>query len=708
MAEPPLHIEIFSGARGVQLGQQTINVIAGNQYFFNGGGDLVARLNPIPDASHTRDRKTSPPDSACFPGTREGVITEITTWANAVDSEPGTEDREIGTTVSALVVYTPTPHIYWLHGFAGCGKSAVSLKIADIFEESGRLLASYFFFRNAGDRSTMRRFAVTLANQLASALPATMPFIETALRADPGLLNSCVSLTRQLERLVYRPFQAVMAGDILEEALTKGPFIIVIDGLDECEDRQGVEEFIDQMLDFFETHPDIPLRIFIASRVEQHIRERLETDGVRLADLNRHSPHKDIEKFLQVSFQKVAKRDRVIRTYVQARGAWPTRSDMNKLISHINGSFVLASSMFKYIVQPATAEDPLSPMERLPLTLNMNGLDGLYTRTLALSQHIPHFRNVISTIALLKQPLPIVDIADLLGIEAFEVVRVLLNLQAIIHVPGTDDEADVTLCHTSLRDFLTTENRSGSFFVPRSYHLHLSYYCLSSTIERPSALAYDYGRDHLEAHWQSFADSEASDFINEIEQFKAHQPLLVNRLAYHAFLCSMLFCTLLTKSRPLNDNLYLITECTKQLALAAECHDHRIQVWLEKGLHYGFLSHVSHTLRFTEHTYEAQQHDLRRASAAIYAKFPEILERYPTSSGMEIEIDHLSSWWSGIDIFNVLKWIVTRARFSFEFEEVSPADSDVTCDADSASSSPDYNLLYTQYVSSAYVVCKRR
>ncbi|KAJ2930714.1 hypothetical protein H1R20_g6382, partial [Candolleomyces eurysporus] len=429
MAYPPLNFENFSGAHDFLLGQQTINVIAGSQYLSNGGGDLIARLNPIPDASHTRDRKTSPPDSACFPGTREGVIKEVTTWADTVDLVPGNGEGEVGTTISALVVHTPTPHVYWLHGFAGCGKSAVSLKIADIFEESGRLLASYFFFRNAGDRSTMKRFAVTLASQLVCALPATAPFIETALRTDPGLLNNSVSLTRQLERLVYKPFQEVMKGDLLKEAFAKGPYIIVIDGLDECDDRRGVEEFINRMLAFFDEHPTTPLRIFIASRVEQHIRERLETVGVRLGNLDSHSPLKDIERYLQASFQMAATRDRIIRAYVRVCGSWPTKSDIDKLNKHIGGSFVLASTMFQYIIQPPTEEDPRTPMDRLPLTLEMNGLDGLYAQTLARSQHLPHFHDIISTITVLRYSMPIVWIAGLLGIQAFEVFPEILECQ---------------------------------------------------------------------------------------------------------------------------------------------------------------------------------------------------------------------------------------------------------------------------------------
>ncbi|RXW11445.1 hypothetical protein EST38_g14410 [Candolleomyces aberdarensis] len=299
----PPRLTYFDGASRFRIDQQIINSIAGNQYqILNAGEDLTRRLNPILDASHTRNRKKSPPDSECFPGTREQPIREIIFW---VDSG---EVMHISTYVTIK-----TPHIYWLHGFAGCGKSSISLEVAKIFAKSGRLLASYFFFRGAGDRGTMERFTVTLAGQLVAAIPATAPLVEAAVKAQPGLVTGDASLATQLDLLLLSPFQTVVEAGILEEALARGRFLIVIDGLDECEDKSSVEEFIDHLLDFFKKHPTIPLRVFIASRVEQHIRARLEVDGVRLGNLDSHWPGEDIEKFLQGSFQAVAKRDRVIR-----------------------------------------------------------------------------------------------------------------------------------------------------------------------------------------------------------------------------------------------------------------------------------------------------------------------------------------------------------------------------------------------------------
>ena len=101
----------------------------------------------------------------------------------------------------------------------------------------------------------MNRFAVTLAAQMAAAVPATTTFIDAALDAEPGLLTPGVSLTDQLERLVYEPFQAALDRGLVP---FKGPFLIVIDGLDECEDKQGVIEFIDHMLDYFKRYLPSP------------------------------------------------------------------------------------------------------------------------------------------------------------------------------------------------------------------------------------------------------------------------------------------------------------------------------------------------------------------------------------------------------------------------------------------------------------------
>ncbi|TEB34244.1 hypothetical protein FA13DRAFT_76157 [Coprinellus micaceus] len=103
--------------------------------------DLFAVLNPVLDASHTRNLKVSPPNSACFPGTRLGVTKDIRAWADSG------------------LIFDKHPHILWIYGYAGCGKSAIAQEVATYFRGKGRLAGDFFFFRGAGDRATVRRFA---------------------------------------------------------------------------------------------------------------------------------------------------------------------------------------------------------------------------------------------------------------------------------------------------------------------------------------------------------------------------------------------------------------------------------------------------------------------------------------------------------------------------------------------------------------------
>jgi hypothetical protein len=363
-----------------------------------------------------------------------------------------------------------------MHGYVGSGKSAISLEICIKSESQGQPVASFFFFRNTGDRSRIWRFATTVADQMAAVVPETAPFVRAAATASPGLKNLPMPLTSvamQMQRLVYGPLKsAANRGPI--ESLAHHPFLIVIDGLDECEDKDEVGELIDSMLAFFDENPFIPLRVFITSRVEQHFQSRLNVPGVRLENLVDHCSDDDITAFLEVLFQDAGRRNPVIQAYVREHGEWPTLSEKQKLVQHIGGSFIFASAVFKFIMGfNASGNDLTTPMNRLPLALEMNpGLDGLYAQILERSKDIPYFLPVISTIALLREPLPTSVIAEILGIHTYEVVNVLVDLQSIIQVPGTDD-IPVTLCHTSLRDFLTTQSRSGQFFAQPHHHVRL-------------------------------------------------------------------------------------------------------------------------------------------------------------------------------------------------------------------------------------------
>ncbi|KAJ2918191.1 hypothetical protein MD484_g2236, partial [Candolleomyces efflorescens] len=546
-------MNVLGGSQNAHVGQLTAYQIDGAAHFHGAQvrtDDLTVYelLKPIDDASHTRDRRKSPPDSACARGTRVEVVKKYTSW---------TTDK---------ISSADEPHVLWVHGYAGCGKSAISQEVCDTSKRQGRPVVSFFFFRNAGERSKIRRLANTLATQMVMAVPETEPFVRAAVKANMALLDPDqpgVSLRERVEQLVYGPFKAAVelgskvrhpASSVwslatlmqrfvsdrrinnaqetpnILESLSRGPFLIVIDGLDECDDKEEVQELVDGMLAFFDQNPLIPLRVFITSRVEQHIRSRLDVPGVRLYNLVDHCSDDDIATFIDVLFESEGRRDPVIRAFILEHGKWPAPDERLKLIKHIGGSFIFGWTVFRFIMGSMNEPgSPATPMERLPLALEMNpGLDGLYTQTLARSQHLPHFINIISTIALIEDPLPTSGIAELLGIKTYEVVNVLMNLQAIIQVPGTDD-IPVTLFHTSLRDFLTTLTRSGPFFAHPRHHVFLFLRCLQCELayrqrgvglptyldQRKPAAAYAlrYAGDHLERGEHLFESGESNSAI---------------------------------------------------------------------------------------------------------------------------------------------------------------------------------------------------
>jgi hypothetical protein len=175
---------------------------------------------------------------------------------------------------------------------------------------------------------------------------------------------------------------------------------------------------------------------------------------------------------MKTTFVNARKHYRALRALGDA---WPEPQDMGQLVDYCDGSFIFGSTTARFILRGAGNRDPRTPMERLPLALKINpGLDGVYIEVLSRAQHFPHFHMIISTVALVQTPISIAAIAALLGLSTYEVIRVLVVLQAILQVPGRDD-VPVSLFHTSLRDFLTDESRSGVFYSAPSHHTYLTH-----------------------------------------------------------------------------------------------------------------------------------------------------------------------------------------------------------------------------------------
>ncbi|KAJ3504046.1 hypothetical protein NMY22_g18052 [Coprinellus aureogranulatus] len=283
--------------------------IVNHSHTYVGSGqhfDLARALNPLHDASHKRNRKVAPPDSSCLPGTREKVFSEVRSWIN------GSQTNDNSPSHSSLVGGGGAVKcVCWMHGYVGCGKSAIAQSIAEEYARIHRLAASFFFFRNAGGRSTIDQFAATLAHQISINVPGAKALIELAIFEDPGLLQPTCSLENQLEHLVYRPLAVALPKSGIR---ADAPFLIIIDGLDE-------------------------------------------------------SSLEDIVSFLEAAFTQARKHHRPLR---EMGAEWPGSQAIHALADYCDGSFIFASTIARFILDGAGPADPRTPMERLPFALKVN------------------------------------------------------------------------------------------------------------------------------------------------------------------------------------------------------------------------------------------------------------------------------------------------------------------------------------------------
>jgi NACHT domain len=254
------------------------------------------------------------PVARCHDGTREVLIARIKQW---IDQDP-------------------IRPICWLHGPAGSGKSAVAQTVGEYCQAEERLAASFFFFRGVENRSTIVPLVSTLAYQLLTSIPATKPLLQNVLRTDPFMSQR--ALSHQFKKLMLEP--------ILEaETTPRAPTVVILDALDECSDTELMAEFLEVVIDACRTNHAFPFRVFLTSRVESHLRRRLESHAaqsiVYLLDLRHFDASNDIRKFFHSRFSTIYGENQWCMREIS--WPWPLDSEVDALVNWASGSFLRAA-----------------------------------------------------------------------------------------------------------------------------------------------------------------------------------------------------------------------------------------------------------------------------------------------------------------------------------------------------------------------------
>ncbi|RXW20270.1 hypothetical protein EST38_g5578 [Candolleomyces aberdarensis] len=413
------------------------------------GWDLLVK-NVAPNARYDSD--VSAP--ACDEGTRAEAIEEITTWI---------KDRG-----------DPRP-VLCLTGAAGAGKSALQQTIARICAKGKILGCSFSFSANDPTRNTVKALVPTMAYQLAGTNEKLKKQIETLIGDDPLVFHQ--SLETQMTRLIAKPFEH------LKDTGINLPYVILIDGLDECRDESHQMRLLEAIHRCLLVN-NLPFRILVASRLELAIRNALEPGG-HLHGVSKHIPlsdkycaSQDMTLYLQRRFQELA-----------VEGPqWFNDSDVKSLVEASSGQFVYVTTAFKYISEPRG-----SPVERLQIVLTWTArqgarpfetLDTLYTKILIFQ--LAMIGDVLPDLPF-ALPLDNLNLMLNLGTEAEELL--LSDLRSLVGFEkdaATGASHSRRLYHKSFADYLYEESRSKDLFAPRArVYEHLAKCFLQHIVECP-------------------------------------------------------------------------------------------------------------------------------------------------------------------------------------------------------------------------------
>ncbi|KAF9448008.1 hypothetical protein P691DRAFT_653590, partial [Macrolepiota fuliginosa MF-IS2] len=283
----------------------------------------LEHLAPHTEPGAAMDSSARDPPPKCHPGTRLKIGAKLQTW---------------------LDNYDRPWNMIWLHGPAGTGKSAVAQTFAEHCYDRGRLGAAFFFSR-PNERNKPKTVIPTLAYQLAVHCRGFNASLTDQLAGDPQLLTKAPRI--QLRKLIIEPLLALQTQ---EHERIKEPFMIILDGLDECEGEEPQLEFVSMISEAAQLK-NLPLLWLICSRPEAHLEYSFSMYSFSMVAycgreellLDKES-RDDADRYLRDELARIK------NEYAYSMPKfWPSEDQFNQLSQFTSGLFIFASTGTKYI-----------------------------------------------------------------------------------------------------------------------------------------------------------------------------------------------------------------------------------------------------------------------------------------------------------------------------------------------------------------------
>ena len=383
---------------------------------------------------------------------------------------------EVLNTIAEWIQNTdPRQRIFWINGGAGVGKSAIAQTIAESCKDK-ELAASFFFERNAVDRSMANRLFPTLAWQLATSIPEIRPYLESALKTQrqfPGFIEA------QFDQLFVQVFKKLLHDN---PGLHPQRSLIFIDAVDECESNED-QKILLALIGKELASQRIPLRFIFCSRAAPHIQEMFNLDIMKntthvlmLDDL--HAPNDiDVRRYLE---------DEMTRVFTERNISTPYEADevIHRLVLEASGQFIYASTVIKFLDDsgdhnPRTQLDIILNSRRS--TSSYTPLVRLYMKILTEQQSIKLLKGIFALIYVYGY----VDldlISQCLWTNRQDLKLKLRRTHSLLNI----SDSGIKHHHLSFLDFLTDRNCAGR------YSLHPLSIILARFPSRTMTISADY------------------------------------------------------------------------------------------------------------------------------------------------------------------------------------------------------------------------
>ena len=375
-------------------------------------------------------------EKKCLDGTRTEILKEVIDWINSADPA--------------------APRIFWLHGQAGKGKSAIAHTIALQARNLGVLGSCFCFTRVRQAEELHTKLFPTIARDLADH-DLRLRTLLAEMIAKNHSLRDTTDIAEQWEKFIVQPLSQLQG--------FSGVIVVVIDALDES-GAETTRVRVLEALTACDAKLPTSIRILLTSRPLVDIQEALDgSQHVRTRSLD----DVDIESTISD-----------IRLYVSYRlkslGNTFSDADIHQIAEKSGGVFEWARLACDFIfcrirvIAKRRLDEILTHASGGGRTL----LDEMYTTflkefTQGSSEVLGVFQSVMRQILWSKEPLSITALDFLRGrfprmddrYSVEDTIRVMASL-----LSGTNETSTpVRPLHASFYDFLVDENRSGEFFI---------------------------------------------------------------------------------------------------------------------------------------------------------------------------------------------------------------------------------------------------